>query len=114
MEGRQFLLAPMVPSPGAAHAVHALFWGLPAEGCASQWRWVMLSELQPRAGHLTSAGDACPIDGHLTHGTDRWFLPEDLLSEAMWLSFPRLMGGGTDRQTEVSVPMGPSPGLGQA
>lgn len=55
MEGRQFLLAPMVPSPGAAHAVHALFWGLPAEGCASQWHWVMLSELQPRAGHLTSA-----------------------------------------------------------
>lgn len=41
-------------------------------------------------GCLTSARDACPIDGHLTHCTDRWFLPKNLLPEAMWLSFSRL------------------------
>lgn len=68
----------------------------------------------PRTGCLTSARDACPIDGHLTHCTDWWFLPENLLPEAMWLGFPRLgRGGGAETQTGASVPSGPIWRLGQ-
>lgn len=46
-----------------------------------------------RAERLTSTGDACPIDGHFTHCAHWSFLPESLLSKAVWLSFPRLRTG---------------------
>lgn len=100
--------APVLPSGGAARTVHVLCvcW------LASCDTVVLGGGSQSHgAGRLTSARDACPIDGHLTHCTDRRFLPERLLPEAMWLSFSRL-GVGGQAQMEVSVPRGPISGPG--
>lgn len=59
--------------------------------------WGTRGSSRHRTGCLTSAGDARPVNDHLTHCTDGWSLPEALLPEAVRVSFSRLR---VERQTD--------------